>query len=413
MKKFVSLVTLIAIATTCANAQFNPNKLLQKAAQGAIKQATQKNDNNSKQNNQPKNETTETHQTTENNDVAKQKNDEQEKKLKLIEAEEARLDALHYNQRNDPAFSRTSKEATWEFIRKSPIKYPRTEFYSQGWDYYQAEGTFAVFEYWDDYVMPKSFPKKPENIKLRELQMNYRPLDITDLMKDMRFGLYEVSNRNPHLVFYDMGCYASIELMDYLLNELKNNGFTPTRRPSAYKLDEMAKGSDYEWKMFSNDYYAYMTCRKSLANDNEYLYWLVFVPNNKADEESFDGVPMPTEGYPEGDDWGASVWEHKGGDNWEYNADAYFDVNNKPANIHWDRYDFEYSAFTPKGFDKYCARLEKAGFTIKDKRYEDIEDFTISVTYTKGEYVVSLTLYRDEHKLILNATDFELLSNGW
>ncbi len=47
--------------------------------------------------------------------------------LKLIE-EEARLDALHYNIRNDPAFSRTSKEATWEFIRKSPIKYPRTEY---------------------------------------------------------------------------------------------------------------------------------------------------------------------------------------------------------------------------------------------------------------------------------------------
>mgnify|MGYP006988867871 CR=1 FL=1 len=66
--------------------------------------------------------------------------------LKLIEEEEARLDALHYNLRNDPAFSRTSKEATWEFIRKSPIKYPRTEYQMQGWDYYQADGTFAVFE---------------------------------------------------------------------------------------------------------------------------------------------------------------------------------------------------------------------------------------------------------------------------
>ncbi len=37
MKKFVSIVALLAIATTCANAQINLNKL-QKAAQGVMKQ---------------------------------------------------------------------------------------------------------------------------------------------------------------------------------------------------------------------------------------------------------------------------------------------------------------------------------------------------------------------------------------
>ncbi len=259
--------------------------------------------------------------------------------------------------------------------------------------------------------MPKTFPKKPENIKLRELQMNYRPLDITDLMRDRQFGLYEVSSRNPHLVFYDMACCASIELMDYLLNELKNNGFTPTRRPSAYKLDEMAKGSDYKWEMFSNDYYAYMTCRKSLIGDNEYLYWLVFIPHNMNHEESFDGVPMPIEGYPEGDNWGASVLEHKGGDNWEYNSDRSFDGKNKPADIHWDRHEYRYFAFTPKGFDKYCARLEKAGFQKEHNKWE--EGTTIDVSYRKGEYLVVLSLNRNEHILYLNATDFSMVSNGW
>ena len=73
--------------------------------------------------------------------------------LKLIEAEEAKIDALHFNQKNDPAFSHTSKEASLEYIKKSPIKYPRTQYTMGGWEYYRAEGTYGLQEYWDDYLM--------------------------------------------------------------------------------------------------------------------------------------------------------------------------------------------------------------------------------------------------------------------
>ena len=84
-----------------------------------------------------------------------------------------------------------------------------------GWEYYRAEGTYGLQEYWDDYLMPKTFPKKPENIALRELQMSYRPYDETAMLSENRqYGPYEITRKEPHCVYYNMDCYASIELMD-------------------------------------------------------------------------------------------------------------------------------------------------------------------------------------------------------
>ncbi len=258
MRKILLALAACMFVAVSADAQINLNKL-QKAAQGAMKQQNKSNSNSNSNTSKStwtcdkcnhsgntgnfcaecgaKQMTAQEKQAAEQaarNQAEAEKNAAAAAQIKLIEAEEARIDALHFNQKNDPAFSRTSREATWEFIKKSPIQYPRTQF-SQGWDYYRAEGTFGLFEYWDDYVMPKSFPKKPENIALRELQMNYRPYDETAMLSENRqYGLYAIDRNTPHCVYYNMDCYASIELMDYLLTELEKNGFAPTRRPDKY-----------------------------------------------------------------------------------------------------------------------------------------------------------------------------------
>jgi len=406
MKKLCLCVVAVMIVAANANAQINLNRL-QKAAQSAIKQNMQS-QSKQKQNSPAQQQQYQEPQESAN-DAEEQIKSDTDDDIKMIEAEEEKIDALSFNQKNDPAFSRTSKEATLEFIRKSPIQYPKTKAYTQGWDYYKYDGSFGLFEYWDNYLMPKNFPKKPENIALRDLQMHYRPYDETTLMQNIekRFGLYTISTANPHCVYYEMNGYASIELMDHLLNELKNNGFTPTRKPTGYKLEEMNKGYDYEWNLFSNDYYAYMTCRKSHITD-EYMYMLAFVPHNMESVDVFDGVPMPVEGYPSGV-LTASVFRGSG-DNWEYDSDANFNGKNKQSGMHWEMRDYEFPCFSLNGLNKYCARLEKAGFA-KEQSYSDGNKLMKS--YRKGEYFVYLTLDRDKHILILSATDSNMISDGW
>ncbi len=435
MRKILLALAACMFVAVSADAQINLNKL-QKAAQGAMKQQNKSNSNSNSNSSKStwtcdkcnhsgntgnfcaecgaKQMTAQEKQAAEQaarNQAEAEKNAAAAAQVKLIEAEEARIDALHFNQKNDPAFSRTSHEATWEFIKKSPIQYPRTQF-SQGWDYYRAEGTFGLFEYWDDYVMPKSFPKKPENIALRELQMNYRPYDETAMLSENRqYGLYAIDRNTPHCVYYNMDCYASIELMDYLLTELEKNGFAPTRRPDKYGREEMDKGYDYKWMMYGNDYFVYMTCRKSLGHDGEYSYELAFVPHNMGAVDVFDGVPMPVEGYPTGK-LEAGVCHNTQADYWEFDPDDSFDGTNKKPGTHWELRDYVFPCFSLNGFNKYCARLEKAGFTKKSAYNED-EKFCRHATFVKGNYTVSLTLDRDKHILTLNACDFALLTEGW
>lgn len=434
-KKLLLCVVAVAVWAVGANAQINLNKL-QKAAQGAMKQQNSSNKSNSNSSSNStwtcdkcnhsgnsgnfcnecgaKKMTYEEKQAAEKAEKDKaeaQKKAEAAAQLKLIEAEEARIDALHFNQKNDPAFSHTSKEASQEYIKKSPIKYPRTQYQMGGWEYFRGEGTFGLFDFWDDYLMPKTFPKKPENIALRELQMHYRPYDETAMLTENRqYGSYELTHREPHCVFYSMDCYASIEMMDYLLQELGKNGFTPTRKPDKYGWEEMNRGFDYKWFMYSDDYFAYMSCRKSYSNESEYMYELAFVPHNMEIVSEFDGVPMPIEGYPDGK-LDAAVC-HGSGQYWEFDTDERFDGKNKKPGTHWEMHDYEFPCVSLNGFKRYCGRLEKAGFTRKNY-YEDDDYFSAHAEYRKGEYTVVVDLYRDKHELKLSATDFDYISNGW
>ncbi len=434
MKKMLLAVAALMLAVA-VDAQINLNKL-QKAAQGVMKQ--QNSSNNKSNSNSSKSTwtcdkcnhsgntgifcaecgakqmTAQEKQAAEQaarNQAEAEQNAAVAAQLKLIEAEEAKIDALHFNQKNDPAFSHTSKEASLEYIKKSPIKYPRTQYTMGGWEYYRAEGTYGLQEYWDDYLMPKTFPKKPENIALRELQMSYRPYDETAMLSENRqYGPYEITRKEPHCVYYNMDCYASIELMDYLLQELAKNGFTPTRKPDKDGRTRMDEGSDYKWIMYGNDYFVYMTCRKSLGHEGAYSYELAFVPHNMEVVSEFDGVPMPIEGYP-GGKLTAAVCSGSG-DTWEFNVDSGFDGKNKKPGTHWEMKEYEFECFSLNGFNKYCARLEKAGFTKKSAYNED-EKFCRHATFVKGNYTVSLTLDRDKHILTLNACDFALLTEGW
>ena len=435
-KKLLLCVVAVAVWAVGANAQINLNKL-QKAAQGAMKQQNSSNKSNSKSDSSSKtwtcekcnhsgntgnfcNECGAKKMTYEEKQAAEkaakdqaeaQKKAEAAAQLKLIEAEEARIDALHFNQKNDPAFSHTSKEASQEYIKKSPIKYPQTKYQMGGWEYFRGEGTFGLFDFWDDYLMPKTFPKKPENIALRELQMHYRPYDETAMLTENRqYGSYELTHREPHCVFYSMDCYASIEMMDYLLQELDKNGFTPTRKPDKYGWEEMNRGFDYKWFMYSDDYFAYMSCRKSYSNESEYMYELAFVPHNMEIVSEFDGVPMPIEGYPDGK-LDAAVC-HGSGQYWEFDTDERFDGKNKKPDTHWEMHDYEFPCVSLNGFKRYCGRLEKAGFTRKNY-YEDDDYFSAHAEYRKGEYTVVVDLFRDKHELKLSATDFDYISNGW
>ena len=436
MKKILLALAAFMLVAVSANAQINLNKL-QKAAQGAMKQQNSSNKSNSKSDSSSKtwtcekcnhsgntgnfcNECGAKKMTYEEKQAAEkaakdqaeaQKKAEAAAQLKLIEAEEARIDALHFNQKNDPAFSHTSKEASQEYIKKSPIKYPQTKYQMGGWEYFRGEGTFGLFDFWDDYLMPKTFPKKPENIALRELQMHYRPYDETAMLTENRqYGSYELTHREPHCVFYSMDCYASIEMMDYLLQELDKNGFTPTRKPDKYGWEEMNRGFDYKWFMYSDDYFAYMSCRKSYSNESEYMYELAFVPHNMEIVSEFDGVPMPIEGYPDGK-LDAAVC-HGSGQYWEFDTDERFDGKNKKPDTHWEMHDYEFPCVSLNGFKRYCGRLEKAGFTRKNY-YEDDDYFSAHAEYRKGEYTVVVDLFRDKHELKLSATDFDYISNGW
>ena len=434
MKKMLLAVAALMLAVA-VDAQINLNKL-QKAAQGVMKQ--QNSSNNKSNSNSSKSTwtcdkcnhsgntgifcaecgakqmTAQEKQAAEQaarNQAEAEQNAAVAAQLKLIEAEEAKIDALHFNQKNDPAFSHTSKEASLEYIKKSPIKYPRTQYTMGGWEYYRAEGTYGLQEYWDDYLMPKTFPKKPENIALRELQMSYRPYDETAMLSENRqYGPYEITRKEPHCVYYNMDCYASIELMDYLLQELAKNGFTPTRKPDKDGRTRMDEGSDYKWIMYGNDYFVYMTCRKSLGHEGAYSYELAFVPHNMEVVSEFDGVPMPIEGYP-GGKLTAAVCSGSG-DTWEFNVDSGFDGKNKKPGTHWEMKEYEFECFSLNGFKRYCERLEKAGFAKKSAYNED-EKFCRHATFVKGNYTVSLTLDRDKHILTLNACDFALLTEGW
>lgn len=434
-KKLLLCVVAVVVWAVGADAQINLNKL-QKAAQGAMKQQNSSNKSNSNSSSNStwtcdkcnhsgntgnfcnecgaKKMTYEEKQAAEKaakDQAEAQKKAEAAAQLKLIEAEEAKIDALHFNQKNDPAFSHTSKEASQEYIKKSPIKYPQTKYQMGGWEYFRGEGTFGLFDFWDDYLMPKTFPKKPENIVLRELQMHYRPYDETAMLTENRqYGSYELTHSEPHCVFYSMDCYASIEMMDYLLQELDKNGFTPTRKPDKYGWEEMNRGFDYKWFMYSDDYFAYMSCRKSYSNESEYMYELAFVPHNMEIVSEFDGVPMPIEGYPDGK-LDAAVC-HGSGQYWEFDTDERFDGKNKKPDTHWEMHDYEFPCISLNGFKRYCGRLEKAGFTRKNY-YEDDDYFSAHAEYRKGEYTVVVDLYRDKHELKLSATDFDYISNGW
>ena len=433
MKKMLLAVAALMLAVT-ADAQINLNKL-QKAAQGVMKQQNSSNKTNSNSSKSTwtcdkcnhsgntgnfcaecgaKQMTAQEKQAAEQaarNQAEAEQNAAAAAQLKLIEAEEARIDALHFNQKNDPAFSHTSKEASLEYIKKSPIKYPRTQYTMGGWEYYRAEGTYGLQEYWDDYLMPKTFPKKPENIALRELQMSYRPYDETAMLSENRqYGPYEITRKEPHCVYYNMDCYASIELMDYLLQELAKNGFTPTRKPDKDGRTRMDEGSDFKWIMYGNDYFVYMTCRKSLGHEGAYSYELAFVPHNMEVVSEFDGVPMPIEGYP-GGKLTASVCSGSG-DTWEFNVDSGFDGKNKQPGTHWEMKEYEFECFSLNGFKRYGERLEKAGFTRK-RYYDDDDNFSVHAEYRKGDYTVVIDLYRDKHVLNLSATDFDYLTNGW
>ena len=435
MRKILLALAAFMLVGVSANAQINLNRL-QKAAQGAMKQQNSSNKSNSNSSSNStwtcekcnhggntgnfcnecgaKKMTYEEKQAAEKAEKDKaeaNKKAEAAAQLKLIEAEEAKIDALHFNQKNDPAFSHTSKEASLEYIKKSPIKYPRTQYTMGGWEYYRAEGTYGLQEYWDDYLMPKTFPKKPENIALRELQMSYRPYDETAMLSENRqYGPYEITRKEPHCVYYNMDCYASIELMDYLLQELAKNGFTPTRKPDKDGRTRMDEGSDFKWIMYGNDYFVYMTCRKSLGHEGAYSYELAFVPHNMEVVSEFDGVPMPIEGYP-GGKLTAAVCSGSG-DTWEFNVDSGFDGKNKQPGTHWEMKEYEFECFSLNGFKRYGERLEKAGFTRK-RYYDDDDNFSVHAEYRKGDYTVVIDLYRDKHVLNLSATDFDYLTNGW